>query len=265
VSRRERRPEARREPPGPSPTAAAGAIYVVAKAPSPGQTKTRLCPPLTPAGAALLARAFLLDVLDTVRASGLTARIICRDVAERAALRDLVGDATAVCVQEGSGLGDALESAFRQGLADGFTAVAVLGADVPTLRPEILQDACRAVAGGPGGPDVAVGLSDDGGYYLLAARAVHPALFRDMVWSTAGVAGETLRRCRAAGLRSFLLPPWYDVDDAAGLETLRADLAAAPPGVARRTRAVLATLAGALPEVTPPATSCPWPGPRIVV
>jgi rSAM/selenodomain-associated transferase 1 len=220
------------------------AVYVVAKAPSPGQTKTRLCPPLTPSGAALLARAFLLDVLEIVRASGLTARIVCRDAAERAALRDLVGDATTVHAQDGHGLGDALESAFRRGLADGFPAVAVLGADVPTLRPDVLREACRAVAGGGVGHDVAIGLSDDGGYYLLAARAVHPTLFRDMAWSTAGVAGETLRRCRAAGLRPFLLPPWYDVDDAAALDTLRADLALAPPGVAPRTRAALA-VAGA--------------------
>ena len=41
--------------------AAAGVVYVVAKAPAPGQSKTRLCPPLTPAAAARLARAFLLD------------------------------------------------------------------------------------------------------------------------------------------------------------------------------------------------------------
>ena len=220
--------------------AAAGVVYVVAKAPAPGQSKTRLCPPLTPAAAARLARAFLLDVLDTVRASGLTARIVCRDAAERAALQALVGDTVAVHAQRGSGLGDALESAFRQGLADGFPAVAVLGADVPALRPDVLRDACLAVAGTGAGYDVALGQSADGGYYLLAARAVHPCLFRDMIWSTDGVAAETLRRCRAAGLRPFLLPAGYDVDDAAALDTLRAELARAPLSLAPRTRAALA-------------------------
>jgi rSAM/selenodomain-associated transferase 1 len=224
--------------------AAAGVVYVVAKAPAPGQSKTRLCPPLTPADAARLARAFLLDVLDTVRASGLTARIVCRDAAERVALQALVGATVAVHAQRGSGLGDALESAFRQGLADGFPAVAVLGADVPALRPGVLRDACLAVAGAGGGRragyDVALGRSADGGYYLLAARAVHPSLFRDMLWSTDGVAAETLRRCRAAGLRPFLLPAGYDVDDAAALDTLRAELARAPLSLAPRTRAALA-------------------------
>jgi rSAM/selenodomain-associated transferase 1 len=202
---------------------------------------------LTPEGAARLAGAFLLDVLDVVATARLAIRIICRDAAEQATLRGLVGREVAVHVQDGHGLGDALESAFRRGLADGFPVVGVLGADVPTLPPTVLQDACHAVADGP---DVALGRSDDGGYYLLAARAVHPTLFRDMTWSTAEVAAETLRRCHAAGLRPRLLPPWYDVDDGAALVTLQADLDAAPAGIAPRTRAALA-------EARPPLPASP--------
>jgi rSAM/selenodomain-associated transferase 1 len=246
--------------------ATSGVVYVVAKAPRAGQTKTRLCPPLTPLAAAALARAFLLDVLDLVGAAGLTARIICRDVAEQAALRELAGGRATVHVQDGSGLGDALESAFRQGLADGFSAVAVLGADTPTLPPAVLVRAFQAVAEPPGeageageagGADVALGRSDDGGYYVLVARAVHPTLFRDMPWSTADVGAITLERCRAAGLRAAILPTWSDVDDAPALAALRSTLAGTPAGVARHTRAALAE-AGlglpALPEVIPPAT-----------
>jgi rSAM/selenodomain-associated transferase 1 len=222
------------------PAAARGAIYVVAKAPRPGQSKTRLCPPLTPERAARLAQAFLLDTLEAVAAAGLTPRIICRDREERDALAGLVDGAAAVYVQEGSGLGDALESAFRHGLADGFPLVGVLGADIPTLPPAVLTDACLAVAGGD---DVALGRSDDGGYYLLVARAVHPTLFRGMTWSTDTVGEVTLARCRAAGLRIHLLPSWYDVDDAAALVQLRRELAAAPAGIARHTRAELQTAA----------------------
>jgi rSAM/selenodomain-associated transferase 1 len=209
---------------------------VVAKAPLAGQSKTRLCPPLTPPVAARLAGAFLLDTLATVAAAGLAPRVICRDAAEQEALRALVGGQATVHVQEGAGLGDALESAFRQGLGGGAAVVGVLGADAPTLPAAVLADGCRAVATGY---DVALGESDDGGYYLLAARAVHPVLFRDMAWSTSAVGAETRRRCRAAGLRTHLLPRWYDVDDAAALGTLRAELARTAPGVAPRTRAEL--------------------------
>src|SRR5215831_13148098 len=43
------------------------AVIIMAKAPYPGQVKTRLCPPLTPGQAAALARAFLCDKIAQVR------------------------------------------------------------------------------------------------------------------------------------------------------------------------------------------------------
>jgi uncharacterized protein len=216
-----------------------GVVYVVAKAPRPGSTKTRLCPPLSPDQAAQLAGAFLLDTIATVNRSGLTARIVCREASEQHLLAGLVGLLVPVSVQSGNGLGDALEGAFREALADGAKAVAVLGADSPTLPGFLLREAFAALAHGF---DVVLGPAEDGGYYLLAARAVHPWLFRDMRWSTDGVASETLRRCRALGLRTHILRTWYDVDDAASLDILRTDLLRLPTGTATHTRAVLKDL-----------------------
>ncbi len=211
-------------------------VYVVAKAPRAGETKTRLCPPLAAAQAAELAGAFLGDALAVVRQARCEARVICRSARERSVLARLVGVAASIHVQDGTGLGDALESAFRQGLADGFGAVGVLGSDSPTLPPLLLRQAFSAVARGA---DVALCPCADGGYYLLAARALHPRLFRDMAWSTSAVAETTLARCRREWLRTHLLPAWYDVDDAASLARLRTDLANGPPGTAPRTRSVL--------------------------
>jgi glycosyltransferase A (GT-A) superfamily protein (DUF2064 family) len=141
-----------------------------------------------------------------------------------------------VDVQLGQGLGDALESAFRLGLGAGYRAVGVLGADCPTVRASTLAAAFAALGGRA---DVSLGMSEDGGYYLLAASAVYPQLFRNIVWSTSTVGQETLDRCRTAGLRPYLAAQWYDVDDAAGLERLRADLTTAPLSVAPHTRAAL--------------------------
>src|SRR6266436_6051555 len=42
-------------------------VAIMAKAPRAGEVKTRLCPPLTVAEAALLYRAFLLDKIEQVR------------------------------------------------------------------------------------------------------------------------------------------------------------------------------------------------------
>ena len=169
------------------------AVYVVAKAPRAGVSKTRLCPPLTPAAAAHLAAAFLLDSVHIVRQAGLDARIICRDDGERRDLARLVGDQATVAVQSGHGLGAALESAFRLGFASGCTAVGVLGSDNPTLPPAALTEAYAALAAGS---DVSIGPSEDGGYYLLAARALYPDLFRNMVWSTSEVVADHVAAVR---------------------------------------------------------------------
>jgi uncharacterized protein len=124
----------------------------------------------------------------------------------------------------------------------------VLGMDLPTLAPDVVRDAFECLRDAPvgtkgaGAADVALGPSEDGGYYLLAARAAHPRLFREMTWSTSDVARETLARCAALGLRVRLLPPWNDVDDEASLLALRDFLEAAPPDVAPHTRQVLAEL-----------------------
>ena len=42
-------------------------VMIMAKAPDPGQVKTRLCPPLTPGQAAALCRAFLCNKIAQVR------------------------------------------------------------------------------------------------------------------------------------------------------------------------------------------------------
>ena len=223
-------------------------MYVVAKAPHPNTCKTRLCPPLQPNQAGRLAEAFLLDSLIIVRHASLEARIICRDAAEQATLERIVGGLAPVCIQAGTELGDALESAFQQGLADGFSAVAVLGADSPTLSPAVL---CEAFATLDHGADVAIGPCEDGGYYLLAAAALHRQLFRDIEWSTSAVARITLARCRAAGLRTHRLLTWYDVDDPASLARLQAHLLKAPVSVAPHTRCQLAASVGLEPGPSP--------------
>lgn len=215
-----------------------GVVYVVAKAPRAGQAKTRLSPPLSLEGAADVAEGFLRDTMALARRAGADVRLICRDAGEREALLGFAG-ADEIDVQRGEGVGEAMESAFEEGLRRGYGMVAVLGMDVPTLPHAIVAEALAACAEED---QVALGPSDDGGYYLLAARRTHAALFREMRWSTSEVAGETLRRAASLGLRVHVLPVWSDVDDAEGLERLRGELAAAGPEVAPHTRAALDAL-----------------------
>jgi len=212
-------------------------VYVVAKAPQPSTCKTRLCPPLSTEEAVGLARAFLLDAIEIVERAGADVRVMCRTNAERTLLLDLVNGELPVSVQQGRGLGSALQSAFTEGLEAGYTAVGVFGADSPTLDPHTLRTAFAALEDGA---DIALGPSEDGGYYLLVADAVYPHLFHRMPWSTSRVAQLTLDRSEALGLTMRLLPTWYDVDDWAGLMQLREEIMMDRPDIARHTRQELA-------------------------
>ncbi|MPZ15692.1 MAG: DUF2064 domain-containing protein [Chloroflexi bacterium] len=234
-------------------------VYVVAKSPQPGVSKTRLYPPLEPVEAAELAAAFIDDAIESVREAACVPRVLCRDAAERRALRRMVGRKAEVATQSGSGLGAALLSAFVQGFRDGFADVAVLGSDSPTLPPVVLREAFCALGQGA---DVVLGPSDDGGYYLLAARTLHPQLFSEMPWSTDSVANLTLARCASEGLATHRLTTWYDVDDLTSLQRLEVDLRQSRADGAGRTRATMERLAKERgrsmkprkPSATPPHT-----------
>jgi len=89
----------------------------------------------------------------------------------------------------------------------------------------------------------------DGGYYLLGLKAQHHRLFENIAWSTEHVARQTLERAAELDLPVHILPTWYDVDDVAGLRTLRAELfesrSFAPdlcPAQPRHTRALIQSL-----------------------
>ena len=58
-------------------------MAVLAKAPVPGRVKTRLCPPLTPAQAAELARAALLDTIEACSASAAREVVVILDGSPR--------------------------------------------------------------------------------------------------------------------------------------------------------------------------------------
>ena len=211
-------------------------VYIVAKAPRPGTAKTRLSPPLTPEQAARVAEAFLLDVLGLARqARALVVRAMCRDQSDLDHIRQLCGRHVEVLCQLEPGLSAALEECFIHGLADGFAKVAVLGGDSPTLPPGLIEQAFDALDS----HDVVVGPTEDGGYYLLGARAAHPMLLRGMVWSTDRVFEDTMARARGAGLETAVLPPWYDVDTPEDLARIARDLESGPSGLAPHTRDVL--------------------------
>lgn len=205
---------------------AAVAVAVMAKAPRAGAVKTRLCPPLTPREAAALARCFLRDTLAKVRALRGTATAIAYTPDSERDLFMRLAPGVALVPQRGADLGARIRSTLAALLASGHRAAIAIGTDAPTLPAAVLAQAVERIASG--GVDLVVGPADDGGYYLLGARADHATLFDEIPWSTDAVLTITRRRAADAGLRCALLPAWFDVDTSDDLDRLRTALAESP-------------------------------------
>jgi rSAM/selenodomain-associated transferase 1 len=211
------------------------AIAIMAKAPVPGHCKTRLVPKLSPEQAAGLGAAFLADMTGNLRAAACAAAIAPYvayapagsehrfDGLLARGTRLVLADGTAPAPPEVTGFGKCLLQTVHSLLAAGHHGVCVLNADSPTLPTSFLLQAAAWLAA-PGDRAV-LGPAEDGGYYLLGMKQAHAHLFSAISWSTPRVAAQTRRRAIEAGIELLELPTWYDVDDAAALLRLRADLA----------------------------------------
>jgi hypothetical protein len=118
--------------------------------------------------------------------------------------------------------GDCLFHAVTELFARGHSAACVLNSDSPTLPTSLLVELTQLLS--MPGDRAVLGPSEDGGYYVLGLKAPHRRLFEEVAWSTDRVAEQTLERAREIGLPVHILPAWYDVDDAASLGRLRAEL-----------------------------------------
>jgi rSAM/selenodomain-associated transferase 1 len=215
------------------------AVAIMAKAPRPGDVKTRLCPPLRAVDAAALYRCFLLDKIAAVGALAHAQPVVAYTPADARPEFEALAPDFALVAQEGPELGARLHATLGALLAAALAGAIAVDSDTPTLPRELLQQAVDCLAAAES--DVVVGPTEDGGYYLIGVRTAHRELFDDVPWSTPAVLDVTLRRAAAAGLRVTCLPSWFDVDTPEDLERLRTAL---PIDTARETSRLLGSWEG---------------------
>ena len=213
------------------------ALIVFAKRPEPGAVKTRLTTALTPEEAARLYEAFLRDALRQYTALDVEVRLYFGPPAGPVA-DGLIPDGVTVHLQQGPGLGARMEVAFVESFAAGYERLVVIGTDHPTLPSAYIEQAFAALEKPRA---IAIGPSDDGGFYLLGMNDFYPELFHDMRYSHDGVFQQTLDRAARLDAHLTILPPWYDVDTPDMLQRLVADLND-PAVEAPNTRRVVADL-----------------------
>jgi rSAM/selenodomain-associated transferase 1 len=212
------------------------ALVIMAKAPAVGRTKTRLCPPLTPARAAQLYEALLRDTIHLAAGvEGVQLAIALTPPEATDLFERWSPPGTLLFPVSGADIGACLDRVLGSLLDAGHTGVMALNSDGPTLPAAHLRQALDQLDQA----DVVLGPGEDGGYYLVGQRAHHPRLFYDIDWSTARVLPQTLARAESLGLSVALLPPWYDVDTAPDLDRLRAEVETLPPEAVPHTRRFL--------------------------
>ena len=196
-------------------------LLVVAKKPTSGQTKTRLCPPLTLAQATELYNCFLSDTLETMRKVP-DVRCVIGYLPEDAQgyFRRLAPDMDLIS-QRGASLGERLDHLLTETLAAGSHRAVVMDSDSPTLPPSYISEAFERLTDA----DVVLGPTRDGGYYLIGMKQPQPHLLRQVQMSTPHVLTDTLALAEATQLTISLLPTWYDVDTIADLYQLDREIA----------------------------------------
>ena len=164
---------------------------VIAKAPAPGRSKTRRCPPCSPDQAAELAGAALAAALAAVAAAPTRLHL----VALEGRLQRSSPPRVEVIPELGDGLGERLGHAL--GAARG--PALVVGMDTPQLTPDLLSQAAARLA--RPGVDAVVGPAFDGGYWTIGLRSPDPAAFEGVPMSsseTESGAGAAAARARPA-------------------------------------------------------------------
>lgn len=204
-------------------------LVIMAKAPRPGEVKTRLTSSLSPAAVTALYCCLLDDTLALAQSLGdVEVAIMCPD-SDVNELARLAGKGATVVAQKGEGLAAGLTSVFAHFAQDHRRddhqrRTIAFNSDSPHLPRSVLDDAFEMLAA----HDVVVGPTHDGGYYLVGAKASHPALFASDGMGTSSALERLLSHARALELSVGFAAPFYDIDVADDLSRLAAELRLAP-------------------------------------
>lgn len=190
-------------------------VAVFARAPDPGDAKTRLIPRLGALGAARLQVHLIERALARARALQ-GARVTLWSSGQD--LRGFMPRAAAAAgaslrQQRGADLGERMANAVSETL-DGTNAMLLIGTDCPR---QTTADLCAAVAA-LDSADAVVQPAEDGGYVLIGMKRPHPVLFERIAWGGETVLASTRARAAEHGIRLAELPVCWDLDRSEDLD-----------------------------------------------
>ncbi len=203
-------------------------LIIFAKAPLPGFVKTRLTngTPLTDEMVCGLYEAFLKDVM-TVSAmtSAETIAVHFTPAGEEKKMRSIMRGLNlgarnerrfVFAPQEGESFTERVANSFTSAARFGAEAMAMIGADAPILKPEIMDTAFDFISARSG---LALGPSGEGGVYLIGFPGDVTLNF-DGVFTEGSEIENLVNLAEKGNMPLKLLPEILDVDVEADLITL---------------------------------------------
>jgi glycosyltransferase A (GT-A) superfamily protein (DUF2064 family) len=198
-------------------------VLVVAKAPVPGQAKTRLAASVGDTAAADIAAAALLDTLDAVAAAPVAARVVALTgelSAASSGAEITAGLADFIVVpQRGADFAERLANAhIDAAAASGGLPVLQIGMDTPQVTDELIGDCARELLAA----DAVLGLARDGGWWLLGVTEGAMAdCLRTIPMSRSDTGAVTLAALENTGNHVSLVSTLADVDTIGDVDEVR--------------------------------------------
>jgi rSAM/selenodomain-associated transferase 1 len=191
-------------------------LGIFVKVPEEGAVKTRLVPPLSGKEACDLYLAFVNDLFQRIKKLKKLSVTAFYSGTNPGQIEELLPKGWALAAQTGVTLGERLQHAFGQLLAEEGSYAVMIGSDSPDIPLLAIKRAYNKLKH----KDVVLGPSADGGYYLIGIKKQTPALFSNIPWGENTVMRRTLEIIASHEMSISLMPLWYDVDTPDSLELL---------------------------------------------
>ncbi|KGM06289.1 hypothetical protein LP43_2163 [Methylophaga thiooxydans] len=195
-------------------------IVIMAKAPIPGLSKTRLIPDLGPEATAMLARRMFCHSIDTALKANLGTVECCVVPDHNDPIWTVFKEEYSVqwsSQVEGS-LGKRMAHVAER-VSKQAENIILMGIDCPMMNSMHLRLAAAQLEHS----EASMIPVADGGYCLLALREFHPAIFHGVSWSTPTVAKQTRKNCLQLGWHLAELKALHDVDHREDLKYVPAE------------------------------------------
>ncbi len=191
------------------PSRSARGLLLFAKAPRPGQAKTRLIHLLGKEGAARLQQALIEHSLNRLTGQDWCTELWCAPDGQHPFFQTCQRRfAVSLHEQQGHDLGERMHHALSQALAR-YRQVVIVGSDCPALSAARVEQAFETLEAGQ---DAVIVPAEDGGYVLLGLRRIDKALFAGVAWGSGEVYRQSRERLEALGWSWRALAECWDVD-----------------------------------------------------